>query len=60
MAILHGADPKGFDEMEQTSEKRTKSLLFGDPADYVQMGEEERKELSDKMKKRFMLWAKGR
>jgi len=54
-AIMHGADPK---EMEADSPKASKGdMLFGDPKDYKNMSEQDRKDLSDKMKKKFMGWA---
>ncbi|MFA5394419.1 MAG: hypothetical protein WC346_00185 [Methanogenium sp.] len=57
LAIMHGADPKEF-EKEDNPKVRKDNLLFGDPAEYEKMSEEEKKELSDKMKKKFFTWAK--
>lgn len=55
-AILHGADPKEFEEKE---EQVSKGFLFGDPKDYEKMDEKTKKELTDKMKNKFMRWAKN-
>ena len=52
-AILHGADPKEFKE----GKKSSGDMLFKDPAEYDNMTEKERKELSDKMKSQLMRWS---
>jgi len=57
LAIMHGADPKEL-EKQDDPKIRKDNLLFGDPAEYENMTEEERKELSDKMRKKFFTWAK--
>jgi len=57
-AILHGADPKDLEDKEYESVDRKSNLLFGDPAEYANMSEEEKKELSDKMMKKFEKWSK--
>lgn len=54
-AVMHGADPKEMDMDSSTSSKDTS--LFRDPKDYEGMSEEEKKEISDKMRKKFMHWA---
>jgi hypothetical protein len=59
-AILHGADPKELDQKEypgRDPEGYKSNLLFGDPADYANMSEQERKALSDKMMTKFTKWA---
>jgi hypothetical protein len=56
-AILHGADPKDLEDKKITDVKRKDNLLFGDPQDYAKMDEKSKKELSDKMKAKFMKWA---
>jgi hypothetical protein len=56
-AILHGADPKELEDKQITDVKRKDNLLFGDPKDYDKMDEKSKKELSDKMKAKFMKWA---
>lgn len=56
-AILHGADPKELEGKEYTATKAKDNLLFGDPADYEKMNEEDRKALSDKMTRKFSSWA---
>jgi hypothetical protein len=56
-ALLHGADPKDLEGKELSPEVARENLLFGDPADYAKMSDEDRKDLSDKMKKKFMTWA---
>ena len=56
-AILHGADPKDLEGKELSPSVAQENLLFGDPKDYEKMSEEDKKDLSDKMKKKFMSWA---
>jgi hypothetical protein len=58
-AILHGANPK---EIEQKTEEvnRKQDLLFGDPKEYESWSDEEKKRISQKMKSKFMKWAKGK
>jgi len=56
-AILHGADPKELENKTDSPKVVKDNLLFGDPVDYKNMSEEERKDLSDKMRKKFMSWA---
>lgn len=57
-ALLHGADPNDLEDKEYESVTTKKdNLLFGDPAEYKKMNEEERKEISDKMEKKFKGWA---
>ena len=57
-AVLHGANPEELENKEYDSVKTTKdNLLFGDPADYAKMDETKRKELSEKMKRKFFAWA---
>lgn len=56
-ALLHGADPKDLEDKEYEAVERKDNLLFGDPAEYAKMSEEERKEISDKMEKKFQSWA---
>ena len=57
-AVLHGADPKDLEGKEMPSPKAVKdNLLFGDPADYANMPEEEKKELSEKMRAKFFRFA---
>ena len=57
-AVLHGADPKAIEDKEIPSSKTLKSnLQFGDPADYANLSETEKKELTEKMKGKFMKWA---
>jgi hypothetical protein len=54
-AVMHGADPK---EMKMDSSKSSgDNTLFRDPKDYEGMSDQEKKDLSDKMKKKFMGWA---
>lgn len=57
-AVLHGADPKDLEGKEMPSKARKDNLLFGDPEEYKNMGEEERNELSAKMMNKFSKWAK--
>jgi hypothetical protein len=56
-AVLHGADPKEMEDKEYTVTKAKDNLMFGDPADYEKMSEEEKKALSSKMMKKFSSWA---
>lgn len=57
-AVLHGADPKEIEDKEMPSPKTIKdNLLFGDPADYANMPEEERTRLSEKMRAKFFKFA---
>ena len=57
-AVLHGADPKDIEDAEMPSPKTVKdNLLFGDPADYANMPEEEKNELSEKMRAKFYKFA---
>jgi len=55
-AILHGADPKELEDKKMPS--KSKDLLFGDPEEYKKMDEKSKKELSDKMRSKFMDWAR--
>lgn len=55
-AILHGADPKDMEDKEYPATSNN-NLLFGDPADYEKMDEEEKKKLTEKMKKKFFAFA---
>jgi len=57
-AILHGADPKDLEDKDYEIVERKENLLFGDPAEYEKMSEEDRKELSDKMMTKFKKWSK--
>jgi hypothetical protein len=57
-AILHGADPKELEDKKMSDVRKKNDLLFGDPKDYESMDEKTKKELSDKMKAKFMKWAK--
>lgn len=57
-AILHGADPKDLEDKDYETIERKENLLFGDPAEYEKMSEEDRKELSDKMMTKFKKWSK--
>ena len=57
-AVLHGADPKELEDKKYPEKTSKNNLVFGDPADYKNMKEEDKKELSDKMKKKFFSWAK--
>ena len=60
-AVLHGADPKDLEDKNYDSVKNTKdNLMFGDPAEYSNMTDEERKVLSDKMMNKFIKFAKGK
>ena len=59
-AILHGADPKELEDKKMPNVKNKTDLLFGDPEDYKHMDEQTKKNLSDKMKNRFMSWAKAK
>lgn len=52
-AILHGANPKELGE----GKKSSGDMLFKDPAEYEEMTEKERKDLSDKMRSQLMSWA---
>jgi hypothetical protein len=54
-AILHGANPKDLEDKEYTSAED--NLLFGDPAEYEKMDEEEKKRLTKKMKRKFFAFA---
>lgn len=56
-AILHGADPKSLEDKEYPDIKTKDNLLFGDPAEYEKMNEEDKKELTRKMKKKFFAFA---
>ena len=56
-AILHGADPKELEDKERPSARKESNLQFGDPAEYANMTEEEKKVISDKMRKKFFTWA---
>jgi len=56
-AVLHGADPKDLEDKELEPVKRMDNLQFGDPTEYANMTEEEKKDLSNKMRNRFMSWA---
>jgi hypothetical protein len=56
-AVLHGADPKDMEDKEMGAVVRKDNLLFGDPAEYAKMDEEEKKVLSEKMKKKFFAWS---
>lgn len=56
-AVLHGADPKDMEDKEYAPVSRKDNLLFGDPAEYAKMSEEEKKILSEKMKKKFFAWS---
>ena len=56
-AVLHGADPKDLEDKAFEAVNRKDNLLFGDPAEYVEMNEEEKKVLSEKMKKKFFAWS---
>jgi hypothetical protein len=58
-AVLHGADPKELDGKEKEFEtaKNKNNLLFGDPAEYEKMDEEEKKKLSERMRKKFFAFA---
>ena len=56
-AVLHGADPKDMEDKEYAPAVRKDNLLFGDPAEYAKMDEEEKKALSEKMKKKFFAWS---
>jgi hypothetical protein len=55
-AVLHGADPKELGVKD--SAPKEKDLVFGDPKDYANMTDEEKAELTKKMKKKFFRWAK--
>lgn len=57
-ALLHGADPKELDKKEEFLERK-ENLLFGDPEEYKNMSDEERKKLTNKMRSKFIKWAKG-
>lgn len=59
-AILHGADPKDLEGKEMPSVTQKDNLLFGDPKDYENMSDEKRKEISDKMKSKYINWAKAK
>jgi hypothetical protein len=56
-AVLHGADPKDLEDKEFEVVDRKNNLLFGEPAEYAKMNEEEKKVLSEKMKKKFFAWS---
>ena len=56
-AVLHGADPKDMEDKQYSSTTKSDNLLFGDPAEYAKMDEEEKKVLSEKMKKKFFAWS---
>jgi len=56
-AILHGADPKELEDKEMPSSTKKDNLIFGDPAEYEKMSEEDKKKLSDKMRSKFFAWA---
>jgi hypothetical protein len=57
-AVLHGADPKEIEDAEMPTPKNIKdNLLFGDPADYANMPEDTRKELSEKMRAKYFKFA---
>lgn len=57
-AILHGADPKDLEDKDFESVNHKKDLLFGDPSEYENMSDEEKKEISDKMMAKFTKWSK--
>lgn len=59
-AILHGADPKDLEGKEYEATERKDNLLFGDPAEYKEMSEEEKEALSEKMMKKFSKWSKDK
>jgi hypothetical protein len=56
-AILHGANPKDLEDKEYTNTETKNNLLFGDPAEYEKMDEEEKKRLTKRMKKKFFAFA---
>jgi hypothetical protein len=56
-AVLHGADPKDLEDKGYEVIDRKENLLFGDPADYENMTQEERNALSEKMEMKFTKWA---
>ncbi len=56
-AVLHGADPKDLEDKDYEVIDRKENLLFGDPAEYANMNQEERDALSEKMEKKFTKWA---
>jgi hypothetical protein len=56
-AVLHGADPKDLEDKDYEVIERKENLLFGDPAEYAQMSEEEREQLTEKMEGKFKKWA---
>ncbi len=59
LAIIHGADPgKLTDEEIPKTETLKNNLLFGDPKDYANMNETDKKELTEKMMNKFGSWAK--
>lgn len=57
-AAIHGVDPKELEGKEISQKTMKDNLLFGDPEEYKKMGEQERKDLSEKMMKKFTKWAK--
>jgi len=56
-AVLHGADPASLEDKEELFKTTNDNLVFGDPADYEKLDEEEKKKLTDKMRKKFFQFA---
>lgn len=56
-AVLHGADPKDLEDKEFEVVDRKEKLLFGDPAEYANLSEEERNRLTEQMESKFTKWA---
>ena len=59
-AVLHGADPKELEDKNYETMIKSDNLVFGDPAEYEKMSEEEKDKLSDKMMQKFSKWAKAK
>lgn len=56
-AVLHGADPASMEDKEEAFKTTNDNLMFGDPAEYEKLDEEEKKRLSDKMRNKFYQFA---